>query len=92
MATLDVNYYFHSFTLNAYMKTPERGLDSELLALKKSPWKYGFSLRFNKKNWLAEAGTDSPFTKHSRYTNILLSVYISSRKKEPAASTSVQVT
>ena len=68
MATLDVNYYFHSFTLNAYMKTPERGLDSELLALKKSPWKYGFSLRFNKKNWLAEAGTDSPFTKHSRYT------------------------
>ena len=67
-ATLDVNYYFHSFTLNAYMKTPERGLDSELLALKKSPWKYGFSLRFNKKNWLAEAGTDSPFTKHSRYT------------------------
>lgn len=67
-ASLDVNYFIHSFAINAYVKTPEKTLDQTTLAFLKVPATYGFSVRYSGKKWMAEAGTENPFSKHLRYT------------------------
>lgn len=66
-ASVDVNYFLKSFTINAYAKTPERILDRTTLAFMKSPCIYGLSVRYNKQNWMAEVGTENPFTRHAHY-------------------------
>lgn len=33
----------------------------------KSPASYGLSVRYSSKNWMAEVGTNNPFTKHLYY-------------------------
>lgn len=67
MASLQANYFIKSFTLSAWGKSTEKTLDSRKLAVLKSPTLYGFSLRYNKADWMAEVGTESPFTRHARY-------------------------
>lgn len=66
-ATLDVNYFIRSFAFNAYVKTSEKTLDQTTLAFLKVPATYGFSIRYSGKKWMAEAGTENPFTKHLHY-------------------------
>lgn len=65
--SIDVNYFLKSFAINAYAKTPEQKLDESTLAFLKTPGSYGISVRYNNKNWMAEVGTDNPFTKHCHY-------------------------
>ena len=65
--SLDLNYFFRSFSVNAYAKTQERMLDQTSLAFIRTPASYGLSIRYSGKNWMAEAGTENPFTKHARY-------------------------
>jgi len=67
MAAIDVNYFLKSFTINAYAQTSERKLDETSLALLKIPGNYGLSVRYNGKNWMAEVGTENPFTRNVRY-------------------------
>lgn len=67
MASLQANNFIKSFTLSAWGKSTEKTLDSRKLAILKSPALYGFSLRYNKADWMAEVGTESPFTRHARY-------------------------
>lgn len=66
-ASIDLNYFIGSFTINAYAKTTERKLSETTLAFVKNPSSYGLSVRYSGKNWMAEAGTDNPFTKHIHY-------------------------
>ena len=63
----DINYFLKSFTINVYAKTPERILNNTTLAFIKSPGIYGLSIRYNQNNWMAEIGTENPFTKHIYY-------------------------
>lgn len=37
------------------------------MATLKNPAIYGLSLGWNHNNWIIEAGTENPFTKHNRY-------------------------
>ena len=66
-ASLDVNYFIKSFAINAYAKTTERKLDQSTLIYTKTPASYGLSVRYSGKNWMAEVGTENPFTKHQHY-------------------------
>lgn len=70
-ASLDMDYYFKSFTLRGWVKSTERTLDDSFLAISKSPCTYGFSLRYNASNWMAEIGTANPFNAHSHYREYL---------------------
>ena len=70
-ASLDMDYYFKSFTLRGWIKSTERTLDDSFLAITKSPCTYGFSLRYNASNWMAEIGTANPFNAHSHYREYL---------------------
>lgn len=65
--SFQVNYFIKSFALNAYAKTQERRLEQTSLAFIKTPASYGFSVRYSGKGWMAEAGTESPFSKHLYY-------------------------
>lgn len=67
MASLQANYFIKSFTLSAWSKSTEKTLDSRKLAVMKSPALYGVSLRYNKANWMAEMGTENPFTHKNNY-------------------------
>ncbi len=66
-ASIDLNCFIGPFTVNAYAKTTERKLDQTTLAFVKNPASYGLSVRYNGKNWMAEAGAENPFTKHLHY-------------------------
>ena len=66
-ASVDVNYFLKSFVFNVYGKTSEKTLDKNLLAFLKIPASYGVSVRYNRENWMAEVGTENPFTKHVHY-------------------------
>lgn len=67
MASLQANYFIKSFTLSTWSKSTEKTLDSRKLAVMKSPALYGISLRYNKANWMAEMGTENPFTHKNNY-------------------------
>lgn len=66
-ASLDINYFIRSFSVNIYFRSSERLLDEKTLVFSKRPVSYGFSVRYSGKNWIAEAGTENPFTKQSHY-------------------------
>ena len=53
--------------INAFVKTQERALEQSTLAFVKVPASYGMSLRYSAKNWMAEVGTDNPFSRNLRY-------------------------
>lgn len=67
VGSLDVNYFIRSFAINAYLSTPEKVLDPETRAFVDRPLSYGFSVRYSGKNWMAEVGTENPFSKQLRY-------------------------
>lgn len=66
-ASFDMNYFMKAFAINTYVKTQEKTLERSTLAYMKTPASYGLSIRYNNKNWMAEIGTENPFTKHARY-------------------------
>ena len=66
-ASLDLNYFIKVLTINIFAKTTERKLDETTHAFIKIPASYGLSLRYSGKNWMAEVGTNNPFTKHIHY-------------------------
>lgn len=63
----DANYFIKSFAINAYAKTREKRLDETTRAFVTDPAFYGFSVRYSGKNWMAEVGTENPFSKQLRY-------------------------
>lgn len=65
--SMDINYYWKDFSLNVYGKTTSKQLNQLTLATLKSPAVYGLSLGWNHGNWMAEVGTENPFSKHHRY-------------------------
>ena len=64
---MDINYFWKDFSLNVYGKTTSKSLNQLTLATLKNPAIYGLSLGWNHNNWIIEAGTENPFTKHNRY-------------------------
>lgn len=66
-ASIDVNYFIRSFSVNLYARSAEKLLDEQTLVFRKMPVSYGLSVRYSGKNWMAEAGTENPFTKHVHY-------------------------
>lgn len=65
--SMDINYFWKDFSLNVYGKTTSKSLNQLTLATLKNPAIYGLSLGWNHNNWIIEAGTENPFTKHNRY-------------------------
>ena len=63
----DANYFIKSFAINAYAKTKEKRLDETTRAFVTDPASYGFSVRHSGKNWMAEVGTENPFSRQLRY-------------------------
>lgn len=63
----DVNYFIKSFAVNVHVRSMERVLDGTILAFMKSPASYGLFVRYSKKNWMAEVGTENPFTRKLCY-------------------------
>ena len=63
----DANYFIKSFAINAYAKTKEKRLDETTRAFVTDPASYGFSVRYSGKNWMAEVGTENPFSKQLKY-------------------------
>lgn len=67
VGSVDVNYFIKSFAINAYARSTEKILDQTSRVYMKSPASYGLSVRYSSKNWMAEVGTNNPFTKHLYY-------------------------
>ena len=67
VGSVDVNYFIKSFAINAYAKTREKRLDETTRAFVTDPASYGFSVRYSGKNWMAEVGTENPFSRQLRY-------------------------
>lgn len=66
-ASLDANFFVKDFSFNIYGKTPQQKLYESTLAYLRIPGSYGMIVRYNKGNFMAEIGTDNPFTRHNRY-------------------------
>lgn len=67
VVSFDVNYFIKSFSFNLYANTTEKVLDEQTLVFRKLPASYGLSVRYSKKNWMVEAGTENPFTSNLHY-------------------------
>ena len=48
-------------------KIPTEKIETTTLIVTKSPATYGASVSWSHKGWYIEAGTETPFTRHSRY-------------------------
>lgn len=66
-AILDINYFLKDFSINLFGKIPTKKIETTTLIVTKSPATYGASVSWNHKGWYIEAGTENPFTRHSRY-------------------------
>ena len=66
-AILDINYFLKDFSINLFGKIPTEKIETTTLIVTKSPATYGASVSWSHKGWYIEAGTENPFTKHSRY-------------------------
>ncbi len=66
MGSLDVNYYWKDFSVGLYADASTSRLE-KTLSFVKSPATYGASVSWSHKGWYIEAGTENPFTRHSRY-------------------------
>lgn len=74
-ASLELNYYWRDFALNVYGETPQKEIAMSSIYTRQYG-KYGASISWNHGHWGAEAGVDSPFTKHNRIrTDLNTSVY-----------------
>lgn len=67
VASFDVNYFIKAFAINAYAKTQEKTLAQGTFAYMKIPASYGLSVRYSANKWMAEVGTENPFSKHLHY-------------------------
>lgn len=63
--SMDINYYWKDFAFNIHGKSTGKTLDN-YPAFIDTPATYGAFVRWNHKNWMAEAGTDNTFSKHNR--------------------------
>lgn len=63
--SMDINYYWKDFAFNIHGKSTGKTLDN-YPAFVDTPANYGAFVRWNHKNWMAEAGTDNTFSKHNR--------------------------
>ena len=63
--SMDINYYWKDFAFNIHGKSTGKTLDN-YPAFIDTPANYGAFVRWNHKNWMAEAGTDNTFSKHNR--------------------------
>lgn len=63
--SMDINYYWKDFAFNIHGKSTGKTLDN-YPAFVDTPATYGAFVRWNHKNWMAEAGTDNTFSKHNR--------------------------
>ena len=66
-AILDINYFLKDFSINLFGKIPTEKIETTTLIVTKSPATYGASVSWSHKGWYIEAGTETPFTRHSRY-------------------------
>lgn len=66
-AILDINYFLKDFLINLFGKIPTEKIETTTLIVTKSPATYGASVSWSHKGWYIEAGTENPFTRHSRY-------------------------
>lgn len=66
-AILDINYFLKDFSINLFGKIPTEKIETTTLTVTKSPATYGASVSWSHKGWYIEAGTENPFTRHSRY-------------------------
>lgn len=66
-ASVDVNYFIKDYSLNLFAKTPEQTINNHTLAYVRNPGSYGLIARYNHGNFMAEIGTDTPFTHKNRY-------------------------
>ena len=66
-AILDINYFLKDFSINLFGKIPTKKIETTNLIVTKSPATYGASVSWSHKGWYIEAGTENPFTRHSRY-------------------------
>ena len=66
-AILDINYFLKDFSINLFGKIPTEKIETSTLIVSKSPATYGASVSWSHKGWYIEAGTENPFTRHSRY-------------------------
>lgn len=66
-AILDINYFLKDFSINLFGKIPTEKIETSTLIVTKSPATYGASVSWSHKGWYIEAGTENPFTRHSRY-------------------------
>lgn len=66
-AILDINYFLKDFSINLFGKIPTEKIETTTLIVTKSPATYGASVSWSHKGWYIEAGTEPPFTRHSRY-------------------------
>ncbi len=62
---MDINYCWKNFAFNIHGKSTGKTLDN-YPAFIDTPATYGAFVRWNHKNWMAEAGTDNTFSKHNR--------------------------
>ena len=63
--SMDINYYWKDFAFNIHGKSTGKTLDN-YPAFVDTPANYGAFVRWNHKNWMAEAGTDNTFSKHNQ--------------------------
>lgn len=63
--SMDINYYWKDFAFNIHGKSTGKTLDN-YPAFVDTPANYGAFVRWNHKNWMAEAGTDNIFSKHNQ--------------------------
>ena len=74
-ASIQASYYWKDFAINVFGETPQKVVDMSSIYTRQYG-KYGASISWNHGNWGAEAGVDSPFTKHNRIrTNLNTPVY-----------------
>lgn len=63
--SMDINYYWKDFAFNIHGKSTGKTLDN-YPAFVDTPANYGAFVRWNHKNWMAEAGTDNTLSKHNQ--------------------------
>lgn len=64
-ASIDINYFLKDWSVNVYGKSTSRSL-SMYPSYVRTPASYGGSVSWHHGNWMAEAGTENPFSSHLR--------------------------
>ena len=65
-----IDYYWKDFSFSLYGKSKLKETDSELIYVY-HPASYGLFASWSHKGWRIEAGTENPFTKHSKWKYVV---------------------